>query len=165
MELPRSAAHPLGGYDQPYLAVITTGVAMGNVRLRVDVHDTPPPLALDGWDEAAEISIQVPHGTVHVGALGFDMEDDFGTLTPAGAGPYRVRVHARDRHRMYDLVAEEPWEEHLIQVWPAPERPAEVLKRSDKLDRWGISRADLALIEPYTMPPPLIGGPPQVLHR
>jgi hypothetical protein len=56
----------------------------------------------------------------------------FPVLTQAGAGGYRIRVHARGRDTAPDLVALEPVEWYLIQVWPAPPAPERVLRQTDR---------------------------------
>ncbi|MGV8973474.1 MAG: hypothetical protein ACOH10_14215, partial [Rhodoglobus sp.] len=44
-------------------------------------------------------------------------------LVDGGVGWYRVRAHARGRDLRFDLVAEEPVEDYLLEAWP--EDPAE----------------------------------------
>ncbi|MFI0790923.1 hypothetical protein ACH4Q6_35710 [Streptomyces lydicus] len=59
--------------------------------------------------------------------------DDFDLPDFPETGPYRVRVHARGRDQGQDLliVEDDPVEEHLILVWPAPPTPETVHKLSD----------------------------------
>ncbi len=61
-----------------------------------------------------------------------DDPPDLPVLTPAGPGSYRVRVHARGRDTAPDGVAEEPLEDYLLTVWPAPPRSDTVYKQTDE---------------------------------
>ncbi|MEU2726066.1 hypothetical protein [Streptomyces smyrnaeus] len=69
-------------------------------------------------------------GDMHVRAL-MDDPPDLPVLAPAGPGSYRVRVHARGRDIAPDGVAEEPVEDYLLIVWPAPPEPDTVHKQTD----------------------------------
>ncbi len=113
------------------LAIVRTGTQSGWVAVRIAVAGAAPGLDTDGWDEVAEVSLYAapdsPGLSVTSDGTG---PDELAALTPAGAGSYRVRVHARGRDAgaAADVVAGAPVEEHLIQVWPARPAPEAVHK-------------------------------------
>jgi hypothetical protein len=111
---------------------VYVGASSGSVTVSVEPRDTPPAtVELDGWDEVAEADLHALAGQVSVVALMAD-SPDLPNLTVQGAGLYRVRVHARGRDLKTDLVAFEPIEDYLIQVWPTvDESVGQVLKSSD----------------------------------
>lgn len=122
-------AAPEGG------AIVHTGIATGDVAVSVELRDEAAPPGVPSWrewEEIAEITVQAPTGQLRVWAL---MADAPGLplLTTHGAGPYRVRVHARGRDIAYDLaLIDEIVEDYLIQVWPAPPAPELIHKQTDK---------------------------------
>ncbi|UNZ21334.1 hypothetical protein [Streptomyces sp. 891-h] len=120
-------------FSKPGCAIVLVGASSGDVNVEVEVRDRPPsggPVT-DGWDEVVDHSVTSLTGNMHVRAL---MEDppDLPVLTPAGPGSYRVRVHARGRDIAPDGVAEEPLEDYLLVVWPAPTQPDTVHKQTDR---------------------------------
>lgn len=118
-------------FSQPGGAVVLVGASSGDVNVEVEVRDRPPSrLVVDGWDEVIDHSVTTLTGDMHVRAL-MDDPPDLPVLTPAGPGSYRVRVHARGRDIAPDGVAEEPVEDYLLIVWPAPPEPDTVHKQTD----------------------------------
>jgi hypothetical protein len=126
-------------------AAVLTGCHTCYVAVHVERHDTLPPLELDGWDEAAEFSLEV---------TGSGVDDDWGLRVmtfmegeprppfpelTAGPGSYRVRVQARDRDpsRVADDLGErlDPPEQFAILVWPSPPDELHVLKLTDETGR------------------------------
>ncbi|GGV43470.1 hypothetical protein GCM10010182_80150 [Actinomadura cremea] len=112
-------------------AAIRTGIAMGNVRLKVEVRDQEPAsMDLANWEEVVEISFDATVGQVRVESV-----DDatpapaFPVLTPHGPGHYRIRVHARGRHIAFDKAVSEPVEDYLLQIWPAAPTPQLICKQ------------------------------------
>lgn len=57
---------------------------------------------------------------------------DLPALNPAGAGPYRVCVHARNRDHNIDGVDHQPNEQYLVRTWPGPTGPETVHKQTDE---------------------------------
>jgi hypothetical protein len=113
------------------LAIVSTGTQSGWVAVRMAVVDAAPVLDADGWDEVAEVSLSAVPDSPGLSVISDGTgPDELAALTPAGAGSYRVRVHARGRDTgaAADVVAGAPVEEHLIQVWPAPPAPQAVHK-------------------------------------
>lgn len=112
-------------------AVVMTGTETGDVRVSVDIRaTTPQEVDLDAWDEVVEVSLSLPGR--RRGVTTFNV-DDFDLPNFPEPGPYRVRVHARGRDQGQDLliVEDNPVEEHLILVWPAPPTPEAVHKLTD----------------------------------
>ncbi|MBB6398148.1 hypothetical protein BKA00_005062 [Actinomadura coerulea] len=125
----------------PGFAAVNTGIAMGDVRLTVEVHQQPPTLDIDEWEEAVEVTLEATAGRIKVAAVDdSDPTPPFPVLTPNGPGYYRVRVHARGRDTAIDLAVDEPVEDYLIQTWPAPPRPQKIYKQTDRYgSRWVLS--------------------------
>ncbi|MFJ5535378.1 hypothetical protein [Streptomyces sp. NPDC093261] len=121
--------------DPGDFAIVMTGTESGpvSVTVQADAHE-PGPADPDAWDEVVEVSLLLPGDKP---AVVTDFDDDESSSLPAltvlGPGPYRVRVHARGRDAGQEalMVEDEPVEEHLIQVWPAPAAPTQVIKTSD----------------------------------
>lgn len=134
-------------------AHIYTGTHTGEISVTVELHDQPPPLDLDYWQDVVEVSVPAPTGQLRVGGLTAETETEslLPSLSHAGPGTYRLRVHARgrdgaasaddsdDANESYAWEAVEeytdddydgaedhtdPTDEFLIAVWPAPEAPA-----------------------------------------
>jgi len=128
---------PLFHYDnslvalEPGFAAINTGIAQGDVRLTVEIHQHAPPVDLDDWEDAVEVTVEATQGHMVVAAVMADAPA-LPTLTPHGPGYYRARVHARGRDTAVDHVVFEPVEDYLIQVWPAPAAPQTELKQTAK---------------------------------
>ncbi|MGW2696108.1 hypothetical protein ACWC3Y_30610 [Streptomyces sp. NPDC001296] len=121
--------------DPGDFAIVMTGTETGPVSATVQAAAREPgPANLDAWDEVVEVSLMLPGENP---AVVTDFDDDESSSLPAftvlGPGPYRVRVHARGRDAGQEalMVDDEPVEEHLIQVWPAPAAPTHVIKTSD----------------------------------
>ena len=111
-------------------ALIATGIHTGQVRVSVEVLESPPARAdTDDWDEVAEVSMEaltsrlVLRGPASASAL---------TIPLPGPGHYRARVHARGRDANIDGVAFEPTEDYRIILWPAPPGPGGQYKLSDR---------------------------------
>ena len=119
----------------PGLAIVITGTQFGNVALTVQSGDSDPGLDTGGWDEVVEVSLASGAAGQGLGILsGGQGPGELATLTPAGAGSYRIRVHVRGRDAgtADDVVTGEPAEEHLLQIWPAPPGPEIIRKTTDE---------------------------------
>lgn len=107
-------------------AVIRTGVETGNVRVVLQVSDSPPPEVAEGWDEVVEVSWRAAAGGASVvGAR--PVEPQLRRVTPPWPGEYRLRVHARGRDD------EDGTESYELVVWEAPAAPEIVHARTDRL--------------------------------
>jgi hypothetical protein len=105
------------------LAIVVTGTQFGNVGLIVATGDSDPGLNLGGWDDVVEVSFTPGQGGQGLGITSGGLgPDSLQALTAGGTGTYRVRVHARGRDAgaEQDVVTDNPVEQHLLQIWPAP---------------------------------------------
>jgi len=135
----------------PAEAVVFTGVSSGYVEVRVDVRGSAPAeFDAAGWDDIVEISIEAGAKPLTVLGNMAWATVDFPNLASAGAGHYRMRVHARDRDARIDLVAEPPYEQYLIVAWPAPLGPPVTLRNTD---RFGASYRAAARMRRSSGPP------------
>jgi hypothetical protein len=112
--------------------VIRTGIHSGVVAVAVEVRDARPERPDVDWDEVVEINLYAATGHVRLSALMSNVPDTYPLLTPYGPGYYRVRVHARGRDTDTDGVAFEPFEDYLVQTWPARPQPDLVYKGTDR---------------------------------
>ena len=68
-------------------------------------------------------------GDMHVGQANEQWQLEMPVVVAEKGTTVRLRVHARGRgSEHYDDAVFEPVEDYLIQVWPAPDSPAVVLK-------------------------------------
>src|SRR5947209_4852588 len=103
-EQPRPPFWPTNGLIavQPGAAVVFTGIHTGVVTAWVDPRSEPPAeVDMTGWHEVVEVSMQAPTGRVAVASPEAE-PPDLPSLTTAGPGSYRVRVHARGRDTEVD---------------------------------------------------------------
>jgi len=112
---------------------VTCGVNTGDVHITVEAWPDAPPAGLDSWDDAAETSVAWSSGKVDVIGASTDDVPGFPVGLPSGAGSYRVRVHVRGRDAGEDRGPDDPAEEHLVQIWPAPAAPEALLKATDQV--------------------------------
>ncbi len=105
-------------------ATIMTGTRFGLIGLTYEQLETAPEVSLDSWDDVVEVSMAF--ATTKGGLEGHGYQDDpldsLPMISAAGAGSYRVRVHARGRDHGAEFEENygDPVEFHLIQTWPAP---------------------------------------------
>lgn len=107
---------------------IDLSVGEGPFALRMDLHDSPPPPALDGWDDVVELPFTSTAGGAWTGQLTHPPFDE--RLRLAGPGDYRVRTHLRRPPLVEDEDADEEEGDLLIQFWPARPQPPRWLLRS-----------------------------------
>ncbi|CUW33345.1 hypothetical protein [Streptomyces reticuli] len=112
-------------------ATVHTGIHTGDVDVTVTAHRQPPPPDAGEWEEIAEISLHSPTGTLQVTPLMTDLDEDLPNLAAAGPGTYRLRVHARGRDQAVDLAPDTITEHYLLQCWPQPPTPAQLLRATD----------------------------------
>lgn len=113
------------GAAQPGFLQVWTSMQTGFVRVRVEAHEAAPPVD-DTCDEIVEASCDLRGPDVMLSA--FDWAE---TLAMPRGGRHRVRLSARD----YGAGELERYERHepvrdsyLLQLWPAPMAPDEVVK-------------------------------------
>lgn len=117
-------------------AMVYTGIDRGYVRLQTEVVAEPPDEIDAGpWDEIVEVSLTCAQGQLRIDALEQGPPTDLPLLSPQGAGTYRLRVHARGRDRAYDSVQNEPVEDYLVTIWPAPPTAETILRATDQCGR------------------------------
>jgi hypothetical protein len=134
--------------------VVLTSEYPGQITVTVDARDARPPQAdapdgLGGdrdWDDIVEASVVCHTGPLRVAPIDdADWVDDLPRLDTVGPGPYRVRVHARNR----DVAGPDPdgfgsaTDEYLIVSWPEPDQPPLLIKLTDR--RGFSTRASLLL--------------------
>jgi hypothetical protein len=82
-------------------------------RVRLEAHDSAPPLDLSGWGDVAETPYGSGTGWVGTGTLFGDEDEPH--LQLGAPGRYRVRVSRRE--------AVDSGDEFLLQFWPAVDQP------------------------------------------
>jgi hypothetical protein len=139
-EIPTTVEYPLQfglvnvGTGQ---AAIITGLHTGPVWMTVEVTDREPPARLDAYEDAVEVPFVIADPELYV--LNGKPVDAL-PLRAAGAGEYRLRVHARGMDAARDADASrEPIDQYLLQLWPAPAAPPAILKVTS-----GTAEAELA---------------------
>ncbi|WP_285497549.1 hypothetical protein [Actinomadura sp. NBRC 104425] len=109
-------------------AAVMTGVENDDICVTVRAYRKAPPLVLKGWDRVQEVGIDSPRGTAKL-YMPMDTPPNLPPLTAAGPGPYRVRVHVRNRDAA-DLP-NSPLEIHLVQVFPGTLKKPVLHKSTD----------------------------------
>ncbi|WP_147312263.1 hypothetical protein [Thermomonospora umbrina] len=130
--------------DSGRMAGIYTGMYGFDLPMTVEAWTRPPEPDLTAWEEAIEFSLVLGDGARIEsllntdGSLGFDLPAQaVPAPRTAQADSYRVRLHARGRRRAEEIQhisideGDEPVEEHLIQIWGAPQQPLQWLKELD----------------------------------
>lgn len=122
----------LCGAAAPGALWLVTGLHTGSVGFTVEVHDEAPPLTPD-WEDVVEVSFRpVSEDTSLVqwgGEAAWDLE--------LPVTDYRVRYSARGMDKGRDLdtrTAKEPRaDSYLLQFWPAPPRPDQVIRQTSRI--------------------------------
>jgi hypothetical protein len=149
----------------PGLAAVYCGTNLGPLRITVQVRQTAPPLDLAAWEDVAEASFTAPNGQAMIEEAGGPAHQELPNLTPAGPGAYRLRLHVRGRDQGWEEdTPEEPVEEHLLAIWPAPPAPEVIHKLTSQHGQAEAARAVQTLqLRPTAEPasqPPSAAGPP-----
>lgn len=114
---------------------IFTGVWGGPVHLSLEILASAPSAQPTAWwDDISEDSVVLRGDPLVVTVPGTDA-DTTAELVTLSAGSYRLRVHARGRDLDFDLIAEEPREWYLLQIWPAPPGPPTCLRAGSRVAR------------------------------
>lgn len=114
------------GAAQPGFLYITTGMHTGLVPFRVEAHEVAP--AIDGsCGEIVEASCDLRGPEITLSTF-----DGAAAFVLPRNGPHRVRLSARDFEAGREQERYEPDEpvrdSYLVQMWPAPMAPDEILK-------------------------------------
>ncbi len=113
---------------------ITCGVNVGHVTITVQTWHQPPPTTIDDWDDVAETSVHWNTDRIQVIGASVDDAPTFPIdLPPTQQHTYRARDHARNRDAGEDRNDTDPTEHHLLQIWPAPQTPNQLLKATDTI--------------------------------
>jgi hypothetical protein len=138
----------LCGTAVPGLVQLITGTHTGDVVMRVELHDSAPPVD-DSWEDEVESSWTATGDRVVLAGLMSAPVVEF-DLRP---GDYRIRYSGRDldHERDEDL----PTDTYLLQLWPAPASPDVILRETS-----GVASYWHAHVrgDPPPPPPPLIAG-------
>jgi hypothetical protein len=88
----------------------------GEVPVTVEVFDAEPPMSLNGWDHAAEASLEL--STRHLAIAGCpDMDVPIARIS-LGPGWFRVRIYSAGLSDQPPEV-EYSGDSYLAQVWPS----------------------------------------------
>jgi hypothetical protein len=87
------------------------------MSLTAEVHQDPPPLDVDPWEDVSDISVQLSAEPLLIFGFGFVPVSDVPLDNPH-AGIYRLLIHGRDRDLVYGRGSgsEGRDEQHLIQL-------------------------------------------------
>jgi hypothetical protein len=118
----------LCGAQVPGQLSMVTGLNMGRVPLRAEVHDEPPPLG-DEWEDVVEVSFEPVDAPYTLTAFGFGVR----VALPV-PGTYRVRwgafgMDAAHAHGIPEDGGTAP-DRYLLQLWPAPWAPDVVVREA-----------------------------------
>lgn len=110
---------------------ITAATEAGEMSLVAEVYQDAPALDPDPWEDVSEVSIQVSAEPLLICSFGFVPVTEV-PLGDGHAGTYRVRIHGRNRDLAHSRGAtpQSLDEQHLIQLWPAPEQPSATLRHT-----------------------------------
>jgi hypothetical protein len=112
-------------------ARIARGQEIGGIAVAAELWDAAPPPTPDGWQDVAEVSVAWQSAFMDFGTTGSG-EDPAKRLEMPGPGDYRLRVHGRNRDDGDPREDDDPVEEYLIQVWPAPRAEPTAVKSTSR---------------------------------
>jgi hypothetical protein len=116
----------LAGAADPDGLYLNLARRSGGSQVRVELHEGEPADSAE-WEDVVEVSVDVPATVDRVGWMTWAGEDGGALDLPPGA--YRVRVGARGRDAgAEDEFADEVVDFYVIQLWPSPPRPDEILR-------------------------------------
>ena len=131
---PMGAAFPgqangLCGAALPGYLFLITGLHTGNVAFTVECHDSAPAVD-DSWEEVVEVPFAVSDRPVAL--VQWAGEASWPLDLPAGDLRVRYSALGMDLGRAKDtrLQGEPALERYLLQFWPAPPLPDQVLKQT-----------------------------------
>lgn len=115
------------GFDR-MINILTPSQYNWEAPLTLEIWDERPPMELDAWDHVVEGPFPAPSGTIGFEASGGGTPIE--TRIPPGT--YRARVSgAGFVAGVGEIEGRERWR---LQLWPAPESEAELLKNWDGWD-------------------------------
>ncbi|MFV0434210.1 MAG: hypothetical protein ACK5LO_09545 [Leucobacter sp.] len=100
------------------VAMISTSVWCGEVRVKWALHPERPPKASKKWDRVQEVRVTAPASGLYIDGWGGESHDPT-NLAAYGAGDYIVRCCARGGEDEYDDAKDRADEHFLIELWPA----------------------------------------------
>jgi hypothetical protein len=114
-------------------AAVVCATEGGEISVTAELWDGAPALHADEWEDAAEVSLNWPTTTMHIGGDEVTPLEETAALTLPSPGSYRLRVHGRHRDAGDVRNEGDPVEEYLIQLWPAPEDKPVLHKATSQL--------------------------------
>ncbi len=117
----------LVGAADPGGVYLNLGRRSGGSRVRLDLLDAEPPLPPSRYEDVVEVSMDVPaHAEVQWMSWA---GESAGPVEGVEPGEYRLRVSARGRDAgRDDEFAESVVDEYLLELWPSPVAPDEILR-------------------------------------
>ncbi|MFI6910512.1 hypothetical protein ACIBKY_55360 [Nonomuraea sp. NPDC050394] len=116
--------------EQRGLLSLNIATQWGEIPFTVTVADRDPGADLDGYEEIVEIGYESPSGEVFLVGWIMDWYDEKAhnlSSLLSGPGVYRLRYHIRGIGEERCAV-----DDHYLQIWPAPQYDAAVLKTPDE---------------------------------
>lgn len=132
----------LCGAAQPGVLSLKTGLHTGNVPIVVEALEAEPEVEPD-WEEVVEVSFTTERTDLVLAAF-----QDFEPVTLPAPGTYRVRFSASGMDEAHDVdvrMPEEPEiDRYLLQLWPAPARPDEIVRQTSSTAAYwhGVAREE-----------------------
>jgi hypothetical protein len=109
----------------PGMLAVSTG-SYGYVRVETEIHTSEPELQLDQWDHVTEGPLEMKsQDLMIIGCI-----DNGGEVLAVTPGFYRVRCCHANLAGARDSNEGADW--YLVQIWPAPSAPVQVLKRAER---------------------------------
>ncbi|MFV2176695.1 hypothetical protein ACFHW2_39440 [Actinomadura sp. LOL_016] len=105
-------------------AALVTTETEDDLCVTVRAHRREPPPELDGWDRVVEVGFDSPDGRTTIEQM--DAPSGFPSLTVAGRGHYRLRLHVTGRDGRDSWPY--PAQRRLLVVFPGDSEKTEVLK-------------------------------------
>jgi hypothetical protein len=121
----------LCGAQNPHQLALTTGLHTGEVPLRIEWYPTSPPIDAF-WADVVEVSVEFTTAS----AILSSFQDSFDIELPR-TGWHRARFCASgmDEGNQLDTPdeGESPPDRYLLQLWPAPQTPDEVIAEGSSI--------------------------------
>lgn len=132
---PRKAFHGqangLCGAAAPGHLFIVTGVHTGAIHLRVEEHETEPPLE-DSWADVVEASFTPASEDSMLVEWGFQRAENLGLAQVSHRVRYSIHDMDADRELENGGSADSPQGRYLLQLWPEDPSPDRVVRRTSR---------------------------------